>query len=76
MAGFGINIDACIWKKVDTLIFKIADKFLDLYLQDAKEDMKVQMVKNIQKLMKPVFFLLRNKANIKLDVTHPHVNEF
>lgn len=76
MSGFGVNIEACIWKKVDIIIFKIVDKILDFYIQDAKEDKQFKIAKNIQKWTEHVSFLLRNKANISLDVTHPHVKEF
>ena len=37
MSGFGINIEASIWQKVDNLIFKAVEKVIDLFIHDAKD---------------------------------------
>lgn len=45
MAGFGVNLEACIWKKVDALVFKVADKLLEMYIQDLKDEKKLNLAK-------------------------------
>ena len=53
MAGYGINIEASIWKKVDNLIFKAVDKVIDLFIHDAKDGNVIQKQKKFSHGLSP-----------------------
>jgi hypothetical protein len=76
MAGFSINTEVSLWKKIDRFAFEAIDKILEtVYDQTDKED-EEKLIKKIRSLVKQVFLLLQNRANIKLDLTHPDFIEF